>query len=164
MPRSEADILADLLDQAFQRPLAANWSDGWHSLMANLENVRDEDWDWLPPDGVRSIGHLALHCGAAMRTYADYGFGPASMQWPDAVPAAGTSATKSNLTPWLIESHETLRNAVAQCSDDQLDDPRKTHWSETKPRRWFATTMIEHNLYHAGEINHIRALHQRNDG
>ena len=23
--------------------------------------------------------------------------------------------------------------------------------------------MIEHDLYHAGEINHIRALHQQND-
>jgi hypothetical protein len=29
--------------------------------------------------------------------------------------------------------------------------------------RWFIVTMIEHNLYHAGEINHIRALSQGND-
>jgi hypothetical protein len=34
-----------------------------------------------------------------------------------------------------------------------------TSWGELKETRW----IIQHDLYHAGEINHIRALHQQND-
>ena len=52
---------------------------------------------------------------------------------------------------------------MASAVDASLDDTRTTHWGEAKPRRWFAVTMIEHLLYHAGEINHIRALAQKND-
>jgi hypothetical protein len=163
--RTQVELLLDLMDSAFQRPLPANRSDGWHSLISNLENVSDEDWNWLPPGGARSISHIATHCGVAMIVYADYGFGEANMHWPEAIPPGRVTSTKAGLFPWLVESHETLRSALAACTDDQLDDLRET-WDkgDKRPRRWFATTMIEHILYHAGEINHIRALHQSNDG
>ncbi len=163
--RTQVELLLDSLDSAFQRPLPANWSDGWHSLISNLENVRDEDWNWLPPDGARSISHIATHCGVAMLVYADYGFGTGKLQWPEAIPPRRTISTKADLIPWLVESHETLRSALAACTDAQLDDLCET-WDkgdDKRPRRWFATTMIEHILYHAGEINHIRALAQKND-
>ena len=29
--------------------------------------------------------------------------------------------------------------------------------------RWLISAMIEHDLYHSGEINHVRALLQGND-
>jgi hypothetical protein len=162
--RTEIEVLLDLLDSAFQRPLPANWSDGWHSLISNLENVRDEDWNWLPPDGARSISRLAAHCGVAMLVYADYGFGAGKIQWPYAIPPRRTISTKADLIPWLVESHDTLRRSLAAFTDDQLDDLRES-WDkgDQRPRRWFATTMIEHILYHAGEINYIRALAQKND-
>jgi hypothetical protein len=161
---TQVELLLDLLDSAFQRPLPVNWSDGWHSLISNLENVRDEDWNWLPPDGARTIRRLATHCGVAMLVYADYGFGSGKMQWPEAIPPREITSTKADLIPWLVKSHETLRKALAAFTDDQLDVLRET-WDEgdERPRRWFATTMIEHILYHAGEINHIRALAQGND-
>jgi hypothetical protein len=162
--KTEVELLLDLLDSSFQRPIPDNWSDGWHSLLSNLRSVRDEDWNWLPPDGARTIGRLAAHCGVAMLVYADYGFGEGKLQWPDAIPPRETMSTKAPLIPWLTESHETLHNALAASTDQQLDDLRET-WDkgDKRPRRWFATTMIEHILYHAGEINHIRALAQKND-
>jgi len=164
MPRNEVDILAELLDSAFQRAIPDDWSDGWHSLLSNLCSVRDEDWNWLPPDGKRPISRLAAHCGAAMRVYADYGFGAGKLQWTEVIPPRDTMSTKAALIPWLVESHATLSSALASCSDDQLDDLRET-WDrgDMRPRRWFATTMIDHILYHDGEINHIRALAQKND-
>ena len=41
---------------------------------------------------------------------------------------------------------------------------RSNHRGEKFPIRWFVGVKIQHFAYHAGEINHIRALHQRNDG
>jgi len=32
-----------------------------------------------------------------------------------------------------------------------------------KETRWLIGVMIEHDLYHAGEINHLRALRHGND-
>jgi hypothetical protein len=48
--------------------------------------------------------------------------------------------------------------------DAGLEESRKSHWGEMYPVRFFAGVMIQHYAYHAGEINHIRALHQGNDG
>jgi uncharacterized damage-inducible protein DinB len=163
MSRILVDQLLSILSLSVEPPSNASPTDGWHSLLSNLKTVRDEDWDWLPPDGKRSISHLALHCGFAMRLYANHGFGDATMQTQDAMPPSTMPPTKDNAIAWIREGYLTLHNALAASSDDDLLDMQPTHWGEHKPRRWFATTMIEHNLYHAGEINHIRALAQQND-
>ena len=141
MPRNEVDILAELLDSAFQRAIPDDWSDGWHSLLSNLCSVRDEDWNWLPPDGKRPISRLAAHCGAAMRVYADYGFGAGKLQWTEVIPPRDTMSTKAALIPWLVESHATLSSALASCSDDQLDDLRET-WDRGRHE---AASLVRHH-------------------
>jgi uncharacterized damage-inducible protein DinB len=164
MSRVVVDQLLSMLDQSFERAPDAGPTDGWHSLMANLESVRDEDWKWLPADGKRTICHLAIHCGFAMRMYADRGFGGATLEMGDAVfPQTDGTPTKAAVLPWLREANQMLRDGLDGCVDDSLGDVRVTHWGERKTRRWFIVTMIEHNIYHAGEINHIRALAQRDD-
>ena len=47
--------------------------------------------------------------------------------------------------------------------DGELAKPSRTNRGEMKDLRWIIAAMIEHDLYHAGEINHIRALRQEND-
>jgi hypothetical protein len=164
MPRAEVDVLLELLDSAFQRPIPDDWSDGWHSLLSNLRSVREEDLDWLAPDGKRTIRRIAGHAGVCMLVYSGYGFGKGLVQWPNEYPADITGP-KEQLVSWLCECHLTLHDAIAACTDSELDDKRET-WDEGdfRPRRWFVTTMIDHLLYHAGEINYVRALAQKNDG
>jgi hypothetical protein len=65
---------------------------------------------------------------------------------------------------WVSERAREFRDAVARLDDAALEDPRTNHLREAVPIRWFIAVMIQHYAYHAGEINHIRALHQRNDG
>ena len=38
-----------------------------------------------------------------------------------------------------------------------------TNWGEPKETRWIIAVMIGHDLYHAGEVNHIRSLRQQDD-
>lgn len=164
MSRVVVDQLLSMLDQSFERSPDAGPTDGWHSLMANLESVGDEDWEWLPADGKRTIGHLAIHCGFAMRMYADRGFGDATLEMADAVfTRTGGEPSKAAVLPWLREAHGILRDSLVASDDESLGHMRVTHWGERKTRRWFIVTMIEHNIYHAGEINHLRALAQKND-
>lgn len=163
MSRSEVDILLDMLDSAYQRPIPADWTDGWHSVLSNLQHVRDEDWSWRPPDGKRSIGRIVAHIAGVLPMYTDHGFGSGVMQWSDAVPLRGRETTRAEFMQWLGSNYQALRDALSACNDDRLNEPRKYWDPGTKPRRWFVTTMIDHILYHSGEINHIRALAQKND-
>jgi hypothetical protein len=161
--KTKVQLLLDLLDSAFQRPVPSDWSDGWHSLLSNLGSVWEKDLDWPPPDGKRSIRHIAGHCGVCMLVYSGHGFGSGLMQWPGKYPHEALGS-RDELVSWLSECHKTLADAIAACTDGQLDELRET-WDvgDLRPRRWFVTTMIDHLLYHAGEINHIRALAQKND-
>lgn len=86
------------------------------------------------------------------------------MEWPGEYPP-DVSGSKEELVAWLRECHKTLSDALTTSTDQELDEPRET-WDkgDFRPRRWFVTTMIDHLLYHSGEINHIRALAQKNDG
>ena len=38
-----------------------------------------------------------------------------------------------------------------------------TKWGESKETLWIIAVMIQHDLDHAGEINHLRSLHQQRD-
>jgi len=64
---------------------------------------------------------------------------------------------------WLREGHAYLRGYVENLDDGELTVKRKWHPGPMMETRWLVSTMIEHDLYHAGEINHIRALVQGND-
>ncbi len=55
-------------------------------------------------------------------------------------------------------------NAARVVQDDaELDVPRKAHWGEMLPTYDLVVIMLEHDLYHAGEINRTRALLQADD-
>ena len=42
--------------------------------------------------------------------------------------------------------------------------PRPVNWGGNRKTKWIMAMLIRHDIFHAGEINHLRALHQRNDG
>ena len=61
--------------------------------------------------------------------------------------------------PWLETTHDALMGHVRALADDaELDRPRLANWGELRPTRWLLATLITHDAYHAGEINHLRSL------
>jgi hypothetical protein len=149
--------LVYLLDEAFQ-------GTEWHSLLGNLRSVTPADWLWVPPDGRRSIRDIMAHVGACKRMYHNHAFGDARLTWDDPLVGGGEAlATVESATGWLREGQERLRGSIAALDDAELLRPRMTNWGELKETRWIIAVMIEHDLYHAGELNHIRALHQQDD-
>lgn len=166
-----------LLDEAFdgiEKP--------WHSLLGNLASVTEDDWLWVPPNGARTIRQITSHVGGAACLYYDRVFGGCSVfgdpiaSWN--VPAGnlgvGTEDLDStrpleneppmaDVIAWVTERARAFRSAVAGLDDTGLAEERINHRGETHAIRWFIGTMIQHYCYHAGEINHIRALSQRND-
>lgn len=133
MTRAGIEQYLYLLDAAYAGP-------DWHSLLTNVRALTPDDWLWLPPHGARPIAEMVGHVGSTE---------------PSAI---------EELIAWLDEAQRRLRASVDALTDDaELMRPRKSNWGELKETRWLIKSMIEHDLYHAGEINRMRALRQRND-
>ncbi len=156
--RAAVEQLLYLMDEAFEGKAE-------HSLLANLRTVTEDDLLWVPPGGHRSIPEIAGHVGQCKYVYDNHAFGDASMRWdrPGTVPALDREAPQADVIDWLREGHRRLREHVAGLADDDLMTPRRANWGEMRETRWLINVMIQHDLYHAGEINHIRALRQGND-
>jgi len=156
MGRAGIKQLLYQMDEAFR-------DNPWGSLLNNLKNVNEDDWEWLPSDGKRSILHIVQHVGYAKLIYENHAFGDGSMTWstPSNVPQ---ESQPDVMKDWLRDAQERLRGSVAALRDDEeLKKNRMAPWGGEANTRWIVNNMIQHDAYHAGEINHIRALHQRND-
>jgi hypothetical protein len=139
-------------------------------LFANLKDLRDDDWVWVPPGGARSIRAIVGHVASCKIMYDNHAFGDASMTWMDPrfgeaqSPAAGSEFSAEKLVDWLRESQLTVVKSIDALDDDaELMNERRVNWGGVRRTRWIITRLIHHDGFHAGEINHLRALHQRND-
>jgi hypothetical protein len=159
--RTAIETLVWLIEDAFQ-------GDPDQSLMGNLRDLREEDWTTLPPGANRSIAEILEHVGWSKWMYEDYAFGSASLRGdqPPLIPANGEkSRPLKELIEWLTAGHQRWLTSVRALTDDsELDSDRLTNWGDRLPTRVIIRIMIGHDFYHAGEINHVRALLQGTDG
>ena len=153
--RTAIDTLVWLIEDAFQ-------GDPTHSLLANIQNLKDSDWTSLPAGAGRSIAEIVEHVAWCKWMYEDYAFGSAAMrgdQFPLVPPGGARSRPIEELLDWLSEGHQRWVESVGVLSSDaELDKMRLTNWGERLPTREIIRIMIAHDIYHAGEINHLRAL------
>jgi uncharacterized damage-inducible protein DinB len=158
--RVAIETLARLSDDAFE-------GDPDQGLLANLRDLRGGDWTALPTRAERSIADVLEHVGWGKWMYEDYAFGPGTMigDQPPLIPAHGaTSRPRDELLEWLREGHRRWVASVRSLPDDaELDRERLTNWGDRLPTRDLIRIMIGHDFYHAGEINHARALLQQTD-
>jgi hypothetical protein len=177
MSRAAIDEYVQLLDEAFE-------GESEHSLLRNLATVTEDDWLWLPPHGARTIRTLMGHLGGMLWLYHDRAFGNYEdfgdpiVSWNHQVGNLGVRINEldglerlehepgmTDLVAWVTERHRIFRDAVAALEGDAaLREERIDHHGAARALRWFIATMLQHTLYHAGEINHIRALRQGDDG
>ena len=137
-----------------------------HSLLSNLRSVKDDQWLWVPDGGGRSIFDIVQHIGECKYMYDSHAFGDGSMRWdrPGSYPAVERDQTPAEIIAWLKQGQQLLLDHVSALGDDaELLAPRKANWGEEYETRWLINIMIQHDLYHGGEINHIRSLRQETD-
>lgn len=158
MPRARIEEYIYLFNSAF--------SGDEQSLLRNLDSVRDEDWAALPAGAIRSIRDIVAHTGMFKYMYPGSAFRGREYDYVDnpATPPDSRLATKAEAIEWLKQGHAYLLEAFSELTDDaELDVPRMSHWGELVPTRKLMTIVLEHDTYHAGEINRTRALLQNDD-
>ena len=149
------DTLAWLIEEAFE-------GDPDQSLLANLRDVQEDDWTALPLGAGRSIADIIEHVAWGKWMYEDYAFGSASLHGdqPPLIPADGArSRPHHELVAWLTEGHHRwLASVRALSNDSELEHERLANWGDHLKTKVLIRIMIAHDIYHAGEINHLRAL------
>jgi len=153
------DILEHLiwsLDQSFSKKPE-------HSLIANLSSVTTNDLDTVVPGGGRTMRDLIIHCGAVKLMHVNHAFGDGTYNfwntWPGADPIS--TASFEDLLEWLELGHLKVITSVTKLTDDsELLVQRPTYWGASWETRRILDAIAVHDVYHAGEINHLRALLQ----
>jgi len=157
--RGGIEALLYLLDEAFHG-VGLERTNESQALLPNLRSVPDEAWHTLPEGLSRSIESIAIHVGACKVMYDDYALGGGTLRFDtrEVEPWRDGESEMGEVIPWIESVHLRLVDHVAVLSDDDLDVPRLMNWGELRPTRWIVATMITHDAYHAGEINHLRSL------
>jgi hypothetical protein len=170
MSRAAVEQLLYVMDQAFEPPGYAD------ALISNILTVPEDAWLWVPPGLSRNPRMIAGHIGACKQMYRDHAFVEGKMTW-DQPTGLGVSLEEIQSTPhlgerepptgavieWLRETHQGLRESVVGLEDSDLLTLRAPPEGGQQETRWIIAVLANHDLYHAGEIDHIRALHQGND-
>ena len=161
---SASEQLVYLLDEAFAGKGIEETNES-QSLLMNLSAVTEALWRAPPPGGTRTIESIALHVGSCKVMYDEYAFGEGNLQWDDPTvqPWPEGAAPMEETIEWLRRVHAALTAHVASLDDAALRELRPANWGEMREARWLISMLIQHDTYHAGEINHIRSLLSSDD-
>jgi len=144
---NEIDRILDQMDRAFA-------GDAWHgpSLMRLLEGLSAETASQHPVPGAHSIWELALHT-CAWKTIVDQrlkGEAPdvsPDRDWPPVweVSEAEWKRTLDNLAASHARLHDTVKGLPSEALDQKPSGARE-------PRYVLLHGIVQHDLYHAGQI------------
>ena len=170
---SRLDLLTTAMDETYER------------LRTRIEGLTDDEFFWEPVPGcwtvyqdgaghwtyhyaipdphpapVTSIAWQMVHLATCKVMYREWAFGPARLTFPELViPHSAAGAVEM-----LENGQRLLRDDLAQLSDAQLDDPRKTNWGEAWPAWRVFWTMADHDAFHGGVIGYLRDMYHWSAG
>ena len=140
--------------------------EGYQSLLSNLRSVSREDWETLPASANRTILDIVRHVGECKYVYENHAWGDRSMRFdrPGTVPTVLAGADPEHVVEWLKVGQAQLKRRIEDMADDsELVQLRRANWGQDYETRWLLQVLIGHDLYHAGEINHIRSMLEGED-
>ncbi|MGE0601080.1 MAG: DinB family protein [Dehalococcoidia bacterium] len=159
--------MTDVAIEQYAYVLKRAFDESEHSFVRNLQSTSPEHWTAIvagQPFG-RSIGYIAWHTVAAKHLYWDHAFGDRKLTGNyTGLGLTGRHRTLPEVIAYGRKWHEAWLHSLDPLTADDLESPTTAHWGEVVPMRRVIAAMIEHDLYHAGEINHLRAQLERNDG
>lgn len=144
------EILLELARRAFSKS-------PWHSLMSALDGISADAFDYKPSrhngfpwmDG--SVRDIVYHVAGDKRVQLNHAFGDGTMAW-DNVPLD----KKGDLIEALKSSQDEVIRAIHTAED--LDRKVSSWGGRSMAAKDLFLMLIEHDIYHAGQIRYIRNL------
>lgn len=157
--------------QSLLRRLDEAWAASrWHSFRGSLEGLTEDEATWIPPDyqspepwGLSGcILDIPFHVAVDNVVYPDQAMGKRSHTTPmmEAQFHDGGGNLRAALD-LLDEAHAHLRDVLSTLSDADLDGRVEADGIyQELSRELLFVELIEHYVYHAGQINYIRSLYE----
>lgn len=154
--KQKVELLLTLQERAFR-------SSPWHSLLNSLDGIPPEMFSRAPDrhsgfpwmDG--SVRDIVYHVAGDKFVQHSQAFSDGSLTW-DNVPV--TRGPIEAMLKHLFDAHALLVEALKQQTDETLTRKVRTWGGKRMSVRNFFLMLIEHDLYHAGQIRMLRNLYE----
>lgn len=142
----------------------------WHSLRSALTGITPEEATWTPPAYAGfpwmkgSIVEIVFHVGGDSLYQLDHALGKRELTWEALQERFEREGGNLEAALRLAEEGYTaLRKALDSLTDEDLRREYPTPEGKGQKKRTlqeFFELMIEHHLYHAGQIVYARCLYE----
>lgn len=135
----------------------------WHSLLGALEGIREEIFFWVPPkhhgfpwmNG--SIRDIVYHVTGDKLVQISAAFEGGSSTW-DTIKSELEREDMEAMMRQLQEAHSKIVSKLRDLSDGELDLKVSAWGGKKMTIKEFFLMLIEHDIYHAGQIRYIRNI------
>ena len=131
--------------------LFAHWAEARKRLCQALDKLTDAQLDFVPRQGLWSLGTVARHIANAEEGWFRYSVTRELSQWPAEYTAEDYSTIVSIKT-LLAEVHARTEAFLTQVDIADLDQVLELPWSEQLSLRQIIWHVLEHEIHHRGEI------------
>jgi uncharacterized damage-inducible protein DinB len=152
------------LKEKLRRSLdSAYRSSRWHSVKGALKGLSEEDAEWRPqpykgfPWSTGSINCILFHVAACKLVEMSSGFGDGTFTYEaaDKLPEAGSL---SGLRKLLERGQKEVLRVLDGLDEEDLSRQVRVSDGSMVSAEEFFDMLVEHDLYHAGQIRYVRNL------
>ena len=133
------------------RELFSHWDEVRTGLLRALDMLTDDQLDFVPREGLWSLGEVARHIANAEEGWFRYVIARAYDEWPSAYSAADYP-TVASIKTLLAEVHARTKTYLDTLSLADLDQQIDAPWGEQLSLLWIIWHVVEHEIHHRGEI------------
>jgi uncharacterized damage-inducible protein DinB len=133
---------------------AAEWFAHWQTvrrgLFQALDRLGDEDLEFVPREGLWSLGHVARHIAEAEEGWFRYAITQELEEWPEFLDEDTPSV--ESVKGLLAEVHDRTEAYLQTIDAAELEQIIAVPWGSQISLRWIIWHVLEHEISHRGEI------------
>jgi uncharacterized damage-inducible protein DinB len=130
--------------------LFSHWSSVRQDLYEALDKLTDEQLDFVPGDGLWSLGKVVRHIAEAEEDWFRYAITQELSEWPKFPDK--DYATVESVKALLARVHARTQSYLATVDVAELARTVTTPWGSESSLGWIVWHVFEHELHHRGEI------------
>jgi uncharacterized damage-inducible protein DinB len=139
-------------DAGNARMMFAHWDEVRRGLFAALDKFNDEHLTFVPHEGLRPLGEIALHIASSERGWFRYVVQAEYDHWPSPYELQDYP-TLAEVKRVLSEEHNRTNAFLETVGADELNRVVERPGREgTLTLRWVIWHVLEHEIHHRGEI------------
>ena len=133
------------------KELFGHWAEVRRGLIRALDKLTDDQLEFVPREGLWSLGTVARHIAGAEEGWFRYVISRELPKWP--VGYTGEDyPTVASIKSLLAEVHARTLATLETVDADELRRVVDTPWGHEISQLWIIWHVIEHEIHHRGEI------------